>query len=249
MSESLMQSEGQSQEAEATEATSTEAASAEQSPPSDRPEWLPEKYNSPEDLAKAYKELESKIGSKEETLREQLLQELQEEAYKDRPESAGDYQMPEGVELDESGDNALITWWAEHAFENGYSQEEFQQGIEMYFKSMEGMMPDLDAEQAKLGDNATSRIEAASLFANKFFPEEAMPAIERMCESAEGIVALEVIMEAMKDGNYSEGSNPAAGVSEADLREMMNDPRYWSAKDRDPNFVKQVEEGFKAVYR
>ena len=34
-----------------------------------RPEWLPEKYNSGEDLAKAYKELESKLGTKEEDLR------------------------------------------------------------------------------------------------------------------------------------------------------------------------------------
>lgn len=32
---------------------------------SDRPEWLPEKFNSPEDMAKAYGELETKIGSPE----------------------------------------------------------------------------------------------------------------------------------------------------------------------------------------
>lgn len=30
----------------------------------DRPEWLPEKFQSPEDLAKAYAELESKLGTK-----------------------------------------------------------------------------------------------------------------------------------------------------------------------------------------
>lgn len=33
-------------------------------PPSDRPEWLPEKFKSPEDMAKAYSELESKLGQK-----------------------------------------------------------------------------------------------------------------------------------------------------------------------------------------
>jgi len=31
----------------------------------DRPEWLPEKFNSPEDMAKAYSELETKLGSGE----------------------------------------------------------------------------------------------------------------------------------------------------------------------------------------
>lgn len=34
--------------------------------------------------------------------------------------------------------------------------------------------------------------------------------------------------------------------NEDNLREMMNDPRYW--KDRDPEFVQQVRDGFKALY-
>ena len=33
----------------------------------ERPEWLPEKFNSPEDLARAYSSLESKLGSAEDT--------------------------------------------------------------------------------------------------------------------------------------------------------------------------------------
>ncbi len=31
---------------------------------SERPEWLPEKYKTPEDLAKAYGELETKLGKR-----------------------------------------------------------------------------------------------------------------------------------------------------------------------------------------
>ncbi len=34
-------------------------------PAQDRPQWLPEKFKSPEDMAKAYAELESKLGKKE----------------------------------------------------------------------------------------------------------------------------------------------------------------------------------------
>jgi hypothetical protein len=33
-------------------------------PPEERPQWLPEKFKSPEDMAKAYAELESKLGQK-----------------------------------------------------------------------------------------------------------------------------------------------------------------------------------------
>jgi hypothetical protein len=40
------------------------AEGTEGTPPEDRPQWLPEKFKSPEDMAKAYAELESKLGQK-----------------------------------------------------------------------------------------------------------------------------------------------------------------------------------------
>ena len=218
-----------------------------EAPVGDRPEWLPEKYKTGEDLAKAYKELESKLGSKEEDIRNAIMEEIQNEAFSGRPETAGDYQLPDSIDQDASVDNELLKWWSEHSFENGYSQEEFEQGIEMYAQAVMGNQPDLEAEASKLGDNAEARIEAASVFANKFFPKEALPAIERMCESHEGIIALEAIQEAMKDGNFAGNTQPAAQTSERELREMMNDPRYW--KDKDPLFIKQVTEGFQNIYR
>lgn len=239
--------------AEATAEAATEAPTeerdfvvAEDSQP-ERPEWLPEKYNTGEDLAKAYKELESKLGTKEEDIRSKIIEEIQTEAFSERPESAGDYQLPDIVNEEMAVDNELLKWWADHSYENGFSQEEFNKGIEMYAQAIGSQEPDLDAEAAKLGDNANDRIQAASMFANKFFPAEAIPAVERMCESHEGILALEAVMEAMKDGSFTAETQPSAGQSEADLREMMNDPRYY--KDRDPHFVKQVTEGFQALYR
>ena len=38
------------------------ATSEEQTPTEERPEWLDEKFNSPEDLAKAYTELQKKLS-------------------------------------------------------------------------------------------------------------------------------------------------------------------------------------------
>ena len=218
-----------------------------EAPTSERPEWLPEKFNTAEDLAKSYEELSKKLGSKDEDIRNEIIKEIEAQAFEGRPDSAGDYQLPESIDQEAAVDNELLKWWSEHSFENGYSQEEFQQGIEMYAQAVLGNEPDIDAEAAKLGDNAEARIEAASQFATKFFPQEAIPAIERMCESHEGIIALEAIQEAMKDGNFAGNTQPAAQTSERELREMMNDPRYW--KDRDPNFIKQVTEGFQQIYR
>ena len=213
-----------------------------------RPEWLPEKFKTPEDLAKSYTELQSKLGAKDEDIRNSIIEEIQKEAFADRPESAGDYQMPESIDADAAVDNELLQWWSEHSFENGFSQEEFEKGIEMYAQAMMGSEPDLEAETAKLGDNANARIEAASAFANKFFPEEALPAIERMCESHEGIIALEAIQEAMKDGNFAADAQSSSGISERELAQMMNDPRYYDAARRDPHFVKQVDDGYRKLF-
>ena len=246
MSDSLIGGEA----SESTEATTSEAAEATNTDASESEssELLLGKYKSVDDLAEAYKSLESKLGAKEEDIRIKLLEELQADAYEGRPESSGDYQLPDGIDESLAVDNELLEWWSNHAFENGYSQEEFEHGIEMYAQAVMGNQPDLEAEAAKLGENASARIEAASAFASKFFPESALPAIERMCESHEGIVALEHIMEAMQDGEFSGDTQKAEVLNEAALRSMMNDPRYHSMTQRDPAFVKQVDEGFRKLY-
>ena len=51
----------------------------------DRPEWLPEKFKSAEDMATAYSSLESKLGKDQEALKSSLLEEIQNEALSDRP--------------------------------------------------------------------------------------------------------------------------------------------------------------------
>jgi len=244
MSESLI-GQGQEQQAEAPVEAAVEAPAA---PTGDRPEWLPEKYKTPEDLAKGYKELESKIGTKEEDLRSKIIQELEEKAFSERPADKGDYQLPEIIDESMAVDNDLLSWWADHAFENGFSQAEFEQGIEMYAKAIQGTQPDMAEEAKKLGDNANARIQSASAFANKFFPESALPAIERMCETHEGIIALEAIMEAVRDGGYSDETSSPDRISDSSLREMMQDERYWNPVRRDPAFIKKVEEGFAKLY-
>ena len=204
------------------------------------------KYKTAEDLESAYKSLESKIGEKEDAIRERLKEEMSQPK-EGVPLSAGEYELPDFVDESEAVANEALKSWSEHCFENGYSNEEFQKGLELYMNSMP-QQPDLEKEASHLGDNATARIESASLFANKFFPEEAMPAIERMCEGADGIIALEAIMAAMKEPSMGTPTGTADAISEASLNEMMRDERYWNPRTRDDNFVKQVDSGFKKLY-
>lgn len=214
---------------------------------SERPEWLPEKFNDPADLGKAYKALESKLGEKEEDMRSRLMEELNSQASEGVPEKAGDYELPDFIDETEAVDNELLQQWSEHCHQNGYTHDEFQKGIEMYMNGM-GPQPDLEAEAGRLGDNSSARIEAANLFANQFFPDEAMPAIERMCESAEGIIALESIMNAMKEPSVSDQTSIASNFNEVELQDMMKDERYWNPARRDDNWIKKVDEGFKKLY-
>jgi len=235
------------QEAQVSEAREAPVeTTAETTEATDRPEWLPEKFNDPADLGKAYKALETKLGEKEDDVRTRLMDELNEQASEGVPSSAGEYELPDFIDAEEASDSELLQRWADHCHENGYTHNEFHKGIEMY---MEGLGPeqDMEAEASQLGDNADARIQAASLFANKFFPEDALPAIERMCESADGIIALEAIMSQMQDPVIGEQGVVSANLTEAELTEMMRDERY-SGFNKDQNYVKMINEGWQKLY-
>jgi len=214
----------------------------------ERPEWLPEKFNDPAELGKAYKSLESKLGEKEETIRSQIKEELNQERFGNRPATSGDYELPDIVDQETGFNNELLQWWADHAFENGYSQDQFADGIERFaeFTAPKGI--DFETEIAALGDNAQARIDAASMWAEQFFPQEIIPAIELMCQKHEGIVALEMMMSKLRDPSMNQDANVAASTTQADLEEMMRDERYWNPARRDANFVRQVDEGYKKLY-
>ena len=214
----------------------------------ERPEWLPEKFNTPEDMATSYANLESKIGQKEEDLRKNIEQEMQDNLYKNRPASVGDYQLPETVDAEQANQNELLQWWANTSFDNGFSQEQFEEGLNIYANELNAAMPNLEEEYAKLGDNADARIDAVKLWANANFPQELMPAMETLGSTAEGIQVMEMLIEKLKGTSINGQAQPAGVISQADLEQMMKDPRYWNPKDRSQDFVNQVDEGFAKLH-
>jgi hypothetical protein len=222
--------------AEAPDAVTTEVADS-------RPEWLPEKFKTPEDLVSSYSSLESKLGKGQEELRESIMGEIEADAFSNRPETAGDYTLPEGA--DEFATDPNVEWWSNFAWENGFSQEEFNEGL----SRMMPPQPDLDAEIQKLGDNAEARIEAVGLWSQKTFPDEFGDQIMRIGESAEGIAFLEHVMREMSGSSLSGEVTSPTVMDRKELESMMNDPRYWDSTRRDPTFVKQVDEGFAKLYK
>ncbi|MBX9633857.1 MAG: hypothetical protein K2X44_02655, partial [Magnetospirillum sp.] len=74
-------------------------------------------------------------------------------------------------------------------------------------------------------------------------PPEVYGALSR---SAEGVIAMERMMAS---GEPAMGRAPAQreeAPSEAELKKMMQDPRYW--KKRDPAFIDKVSSGFRRLY-
>ena len=237
--------------------TSTEAPQAPQAPQEEqpidsmgeRPAWLPEKFKSAEDMAESYSQLEGKISQKEEDIRSNIMKELEADAYKDRPPTKGEYILPEGIDEELAKSNELLEWWADQAFENGYSQDEFAEGIEMYRKVANIGMTDPQSERKQLGDNATERVEAVDMWSIKFFSPEQHAEIANLCATAEGVKAMETVMNALKGSSVLPNTEVAPNLSEENLRSMMADERYWNVAKRDPAYVAQVDDGFKKLYK
>jgi len=67
---------------------------------------------------------------------------------------------------------------------------------------------------------------------------------EALSTSFEGVTAMHGMMQ-KDEPALARKAEPDAGMDEADLRRMMQDPRYWRA--RDPDFVRRVTEGFRRL--
>lgn len=79
-------------------------------------------------------------------------------------------------------------------------------------------------------------------FAKKNLSEDAYDAL---CSSADGIKTIYKMMQS-REPNIAMGGNKNDSLSDTDLRQMMRDPRYW--RDRDDEFVRKIETGFKKLY-
>jgi len=220
---------------------------------SERPPWLHEKFGKPEDLAKAYDELSTKISDKEETYRERFKKELKQRLDERRPAKPGDYKIHEDAQnlLDMGAvpDNKFINWWAEHAHKQGMNHEQFNEGINMYIEQVSEIIPTVEGEKKKLGENADARIESVSLFANKYFDEQTLPIVQSLATTADGIKMLEFIQEKSKDMSISSNDSVTSVTNEDELKQLMLSEEYWNRSKRNPEIVKKVEDGYKRLYK
>ena len=189
------------------------------------------------------------INIEKESLKDEFIKELEEQAIEETPETYAMPKLPEGITEEMVQENPMYSWWQETAKTNGMNQEEYEAGINAYVEMMQSQQPDIEKEMEALGENANSRIYAVNAWASKNFPPEEYEAIQySLGASASGIQALERIMEMNKTGVRSEQfTQPEKQLTMADARAMMQDKRYYDPKYRDDAYVAKVDAAFRML--
>lgn len=103
----------------------------------------------------------------------------------------------------------------------------------------------IDRLEQRFGGADAWRKTAAQIkaFAEANLPEELHTA---MAGSYEGVLALHDMMRKSEPEIVGKAGSGQIGLSEESLRELVRDPRYW--RDRDPEIVQRVTEGYRNLY-
>ena len=140
----------------------------------ERPDWYKaEKYKSIADQAKAYTELEKRFGG-----------------FTGAPKDG--YQAPEGIEADD----ALFAELKTFAEETNMSQDAFNRAWDLLQAQSEAVEEvSLEAEMAKLGDNATGRIKHVEQFMKNNLDPETYERLRYAVNSAESVELVEALIK------------------------------------------------------
>tara|TARA_R110002073_G_scaffold76331_1_gene185485 strand:- start:4257 stop:4976 length:720 start_codon:yes stop_codon:yes gene_type:complete len=214
---------------------SEEAVQAEAS---DRPDWLLEKFKSPEDQARAYNDLYGAYSRKTDKLREEIKAETETADLADKgiPDTIDGYEYPDGFDAPvESVDSALKTW----AKNNNISKDAFNELIGDVYSQTK---PNLEVEFKNLGDNAKDRIGSVNNWITKNIDESQHDQVHNLMGSAKGVEFFESIMELTGSRGFApEGGETRSSTSQMtreDIREAQADPRF----GEDPAYTQKVRD-------
>jgi len=203
----------------------------------ERPEWLPEKFKSAEDMANAYSELEKKLGqpASEEQQEEEPQQTEETENENDKPE-AGNY-------------NEAVVEASKEFFENdGQLSEETYQKLEkvglprdLVDSYAAGQQALLQSEEAQIKGVAGGEYDQMAEWANEHLPSEEVDAFDEAVTSGSVQQAKLAVQGLYARYQNATGSRPktlvqgsVSGTSTMPFKSMQelaraqSDPRYRS---------------------
>lgn len=223
---------------------------------SERPSWLDPKFNNPEDLAKAYDELQAKLGAKPKA---PDLDQVRggEENQTGEPKSTNEAPPPHsflpGVESNAVEEMSQYAWEHRSLSDEHYQQLE-QAGYDRQLVDdyMAGQFARADAAEAQLVDvgGGAQQVETMFNWATENMSEDQIAGYNEMFDrgGAEAVMAMENLRAKYENSGAALGYRGVQGAnaatydvqtfqSSAEVVEAMNDPRY----QRDPAFRAEVQ--------
>lgn len=185
----------------------------------ERPQFLPEKYKSVADVAKAYKELEQRLG-----------------------QAPKEYDFSKGESWIEP-DYEPFHQMADFAKQHHVPQTVMDKMLETVGLYLDEFKTDINEEKAKLGDNATERLQKLNNWAKSNLSEKAFMSLAASMRTAEQIEALEEIRSKMlSNSTMIPGGNAASTGGGPTLEEYRSELNANFAKYKtDPHYRKEME--------
>lgn len=234
-----LEEEAAAQDAAASKATDTKLPSETQEGTEERPQWLPEKFKSPEDLAKAYSELEKRMG-----------------------QPKGNEGAPEGLsEAEQAIDNAGLNYdaFAQEYAENGALSEDAYAALEaagIPKNLVDNYIAGLEAQQTMLQSEVYQTVGGEEVYnemiswAGENLDDASIDAFNATLEGgnpAQIKLAIAGLRAQYTEANGREPSRTLSGTasagsgvyeSTAEMMKDMADPRY----KEDAAFRQRVQE-------
>jgi len=195
----------------------------------DVPEWYKaDKFKSVSAQAEAYKGLESKLGG-----------------FTGSPD-AYELSMPDGVEGEFVEGDTLMEGFQSWAKESGLSQDKFTELLHMYVKNEHDVSGTSREDQlALMGDNADKRLGNVDAWAKANLDKGEYESMLEMTSTAAGVQLIESMIAKTRTPKIPTGDGVAdTGLTHAEVKERMNDPRYKS----DPAFRKETSRMYEKVF-
>jgi len=204
---------------------------------SERPEWLPEKFKSAEDMANAYSELEKKLG-------QPAAEEQQEEEQPQTEETENDNDKPEAGNYNE----AVVEASQEFFANDGQLSDETYQKLEevglprdLVDSYAAGQQALLQSEETQIKGVAGGDYDAMAEWANEHLPSEEVDAFDEAVTSGSVQQAKLAVQGLHARYQNATGSRPKTLVQGAvsgsstmpfksmqELARAQSDPRYRS---------------------
>jgi len=225
-----------------------------------RPEWLQEKFESPEQLAKAYDELQRKLGQSKQPAPDLDKQETLQDPAEQTEQPDRSQQVDQSAPLLPGLDNDTVESISDYAWENQSLSDDHYETLakagysrDMVDAYMAGQftMAEQGHNQLMEAGGGEGNVQTMFQWAQQNLPEQQITAYDEMFDRGgpEALMAMENLRAKFDNAGGSSAWQGVVGAnapshdtsvfqSNADVIEAMSDPRYHT----NPTYQRQVIE-------